>query len=154
MTSRSTPWKRRNALENAAPDSVAHSIDEAANATSAIALQATSGWSAKMNRIRVRRSKSLNSQTAAITAPPSFTGVVNPIDCNPVVRSKNVRTTKTARGPEVDEGERGEPGSEDGGEGELRGYRGEEPDTNGSCREGRDPQPLWLRDRRGPCVQH
>ena len=79
------------------PESAAHSIDEAANATSAIALQATSGWSAKMNRILVRRSKSLNSQTAAITAPPSFTGVVNPIDCNPVVRSKNVRTTKTAR---------------------------------------------------------
>jgi hypothetical protein len=34
---------------------------------------------------------------AAITAPPSFTGVVSPTDCRPVVRSKNVRMTKTAR---------------------------------------------------------
>jgi hypothetical protein len=50
-----------------------------------------------MNRIRARRSKSLTSQTAAITAPPSFTGVVNPSDCRPVVRSKKVRTMKTAK---------------------------------------------------------
>ena len=96
MKRRTTPEEAERASRTR-PESAAHSIDEAANPTSVIALQATSGWSTKMNRIRVRRSNSSNSQTAAITAPPSFTGVVNPIDCNPVVRSKNVRTTKTAR---------------------------------------------------------